>query len=52
MTRYILAETHEGRRVPRPDMGLFTSRLAAKKAARAMGLPIQLITSVRRRHAD
>lgn len=47
--RYILRETHHGRLVPRPDMGLYASRIAAKKAAKAMGLPVELITTIRRK---
>ena len=50
--KYILQETYQGRLVPRPDMGLYASRIAAKRAARSMGLPLGLITAVRRRHAD
>ena len=49
--RYILRETHDGRITPRPDMGLYASRRAAKRAAAALGLPPALITTVRRRSA-
>jgi hypothetical protein len=47
-SRYLLRESHAGRIAPRPDMGLYASRHAAKKAARSMGLPVGLITRVRR----
>lgn len=46
--RFILRETHGGHITPRPDFGLYSSKLAAKKAARSMGLPLDLITTVRR----
>ena len=47
--RYLLRESHQGRVVPRPDFGLHPSRKAAKAAARAMGLPVELITTIRRK---
>jgi len=50
--RYILRETHDGRITPRPDFGLYASRHAAKKVARPLGLPLHLITAVRRSRHD
>ena len=47
--RYLLRESHQGRVVPRPDLGLHTTRRAAKRAAAALGLPPALVTTVRRR---
>lgn len=47
-SRYLLRESHQGRVVPRPDLGLQPSRRAAKALAASMGLPASLITAVRR----
>jgi hypothetical protein len=47
--RYILQESHCGRIAPLPHFGLYVSRRKAKKAAKAMGLPPNLITAVRRK---
>lgn len=46
--RFILREPHAGRIVPRPDLGLYTSRKSAKAGASRHGLPADLIHSVRR----
>jgi len=50
-SRYLLRENHQGRIVPRADLGLHASRKEAKRAATALGLPAHLITTVRRRSA-
>ena len=46
--KYLIRESHQGRVVPRCDLGLQPSRKAAKALARSMGLPLDLITTVRR----
>lgn len=47
--KYITRESRQGRIVPRPDYGLQPSRKAAKELAKSLGLPPELVTSVRRR---
>lgn len=46
--RFILREPCQGRIVPRPDLGLYTSRNSAKAGASRHGLPAELIHPVRR----
>lgn len=48
-TRFILREPYQGRVVPRPDLGLYSSRKAAKAEAKRLGFPTNLIHTVRRR---
>ncbi len=40
--RYLIRESHQGRVVPRCDLGLQPSRRAAKALAASMGLPVNL----------
>ena len=47
--KYLIRESHQGRIVPRCDLGLQPSRRAAKALAASMGLPASLITTVRRK---
>lgn len=51
-TRYLLREYHEGRIVPRSDVGLFSSRKNAKRAANRRGFPAELIKKVSRHDPD
>lgn len=46
--RFILREQRHERIVPRPDLGLYTSRKKAKAGAKHHKLPKQLIHQVRR----
>ncbi len=47
-TKFILREPWHGLIVPRPDLGLYTSRKSAKDGASRHGLPANLIHPVRR----
>jgi hypothetical protein len=46
--RFILREPWQGRVIPRPDLGLYTSRRSAKAGASRHALPCDLIHAVRR----
>lgn len=51
-TRFILREQLRHLIIPRPDIGLYTSRKNAKRAAKRRGFPIGLIKKVTRHEGN